>query len=173
MKRFVLISLVIIALVLIVSGLIVRQYLHSSRVAQQVTQRLETIYGGPVRVGGVDVGLNSTTIDGLALYETGAETTGDEPWLHIASLTADVSWWDLLGQDALPKKVTLRGAVLVLRFNRAGELLTRLPGVPQTGGASSAIFPEMEIENGEVIFRKEGQPDFVIKNLRIQLNNDG
>ena len=76
MKRFVLISLVIIALVLIVSGLIVRQYLHSSRVAQQVTQRLETIYGGPVRVGEVDVGLNSTTIAGLTLYEESAE---DEP----------------------------------------------------------------------------------------------
>jgi hypothetical protein len=173
MKRFVLISLIIVSLLVIASGLVVRVYLRSSRVAQQITQRLETIYGGPVRIGEVDVGLNSTAIDGLALFETGAETNGDDPWLKIVSLTADVSLWDVLAQDAMPEKVTFRGAVFVLRFNRAGDLLTRLPAMPQTAGASAASFPEIEIENGEVIFRKEGQTDFVIKKLRIRLNNDG
>src|ERR1022692_1172707 len=108
MKRF----LVLMLVAVIAGGLLVRAYLRSNRVTEQVTTQLEAVYGGPVRVGDVEIGLTGTTIRDFALYEDGLLTIGDhdEPWLKIASLNTDVSIWDFVNGNARPTRVTVTGA---------------------------------------------------------------
>src|ERR1043165_5657411 len=110
MKRFLIIAAIIVCLGLVAAGVAMRSCLRSRQVAQHVTTRLEALYGDPVRVGDVDVGLGSTSLTNFALYEEGSEDAGDTPWFKVASLTADVSLWDLLSGNAVPKRVALRGA---------------------------------------------------------------
>src|SRR5205085_1076416 len=134
MKRILLITLGILAVVLVAIGVAARYYLRSQQVAQHVTTRLEALYGGPVHVQEVDVGLGGTTLSGLALFEEGSDVAKDTPWLKVASLSTDVSLWDLLTGDAMPKRLTLKGATLLFRFDRAGDLQTRFPCQPTGSG---------------------------------------
>src|SRR3954452_10041982 len=89
MKRVLLILLVVAVVLAGVGYFVARHYLHSERVTEQVTARLEQIYGGPVEVAQVDVGvLGNSTLNGFKLFEPGESKDG--PWLHVESLTTDV-----------------------------------------------------------------------------------
>src|SRR4051812_1588094 len=105
MKRNAALALVIVLLAIVGAGFFVRSYLRSHRMAQQVATRLKSVYGAPVRVGEVDVGLGSTTISNFELFEEDSDAK-DQPWLKVASLTADVSLWDLISGNAVPTRVT-------------------------------------------------------------------
>jgi len=172
MKRYLAISLAAVCLLALVAGVAVRRYLRSQHVAQQVTTHLEALYGGPVKVGEVDVGLGSTSIKGFALYEEGGDRDSDAPWLKIAALTIDVSLWDLVNGNATPSRVACTGATLVFRFDRAGNLITRFPEAAaatlQTTTTPTTL-PEADVEQAEVIFRKEGQPELAVKNVNLKL----
>src|ERR1051325_10505053 len=63
MKRILLITLLAIGLLLGSAWLAMRSYLHSSRVSDQVITKLEALYGGPVRMEKVDIGLTGTTVN--------------------------------------------------------------------------------------------------------------
>lgn len=174
MKRFVVIALVVV-LVLIGSGaMLVRYFTRSARVAGEVTTRLEAIYGGPVRVEGVDVGLSGSTVSGFELFEEGSDVDGSVPWLKVGSLSVDVSLWDLIRGNAMPTKVAVKPATILLRFDREGRLLTRFPA--SSGGQSDKFdlgsLPAIDIEQGEIVFRKEGQPDVVARNVRARLSRE-
>ena len=173
MKRILTITLVALVLVVIVSLVAVRFYLRSHRVTQQVTARLEAATGGSVRVGEVNVGLSSTTITGFELFEQ--ESKGnDAPLLKVAAVDVDVSLWDLVSGAAQPKSVTFHKPAVLLRFNQAGELLTRFPmpaGPHSTTTTPIDAFTEAVIGGGEIIFRKEGQADLVFKNVNARLDN--
>jgi hypothetical protein len=174
MRRLLTISGIVVLLVVIVSMVAVRYYLRSRQVVQQVTTQLEALYGGPVRVEQVDVGLATTTISGFELFEPGSDHTKDTPWLKVGLLNADVSLWDLISGAARPTSVTLKGALVLLRFNRRGDLLTRLPK-QVTGRATQPshlkALAEAMFEKGEVIFRKDGRGDLTVTNVSARLNN--
>lgn len=172
MKRA-LVVLTVLALFLAAAGYGVYRYLHSSQVAEQVTSRIEQMYGGSVRVGQVNVGLSESSLDDFTLYEKDGENS--TPWLTVRSIRTDVSLWDLVRGSALPGHVTLEAPVIVLRFNRAGELLTRFPASRSAVSAElseTAKLPEAEVENGTVVFRKEGQPDLVAKDVQARLRHE-
>ena len=174
MRRLLTISGIVVLLVVIVSMVAVRYYLRSRQVVQQVTTHLEALYGGPVRVDQVDVGLASTTISGFELFEPGSDHTKDTPWLKVGALNADVSLWDLISGAARPTRVTLKGASVLLRFNRGGDLLTRFPK-QVTGRATQPAhlkdLAEAMFEKGEIIFRKDGRGDLTVTNVSVRLNN--
>lgn len=170
MKRA-LVILLGIGLLIGASGYAVYRYLNSSHVAEQVAARLGTLYGGQVHVGEVNIGLNESRLDDFKLFEE-CDAAG-VPWLSVRAIHADVSLWDLLSGSALPSRVTLEAPVIVLRFNRAGTLLTQFPSGPSTVNEVSGEavkLPEAEIKNGTVIFRKEGCPDLVAKDVQASLS---
>src|SRR5260370_42384716 len=116
MKRFVLIALVVVVVIVGSGALLVRFYTRSSRVAGEVTTRLEAIYGGPVRVEGVEGGLSGSTVSGFELFEEGSDVAGGVPWRTGGPLTVDVSLWDLLRGEAMPTPIAGQPATILLRF---------------------------------------------------------
>jgi uncharacterized protein involved in outer membrane biogenesis len=174
MKRFVMIALVVVLVVIASGAILVRYFTRSSRVAGEVTTRLEAIYGGPVRVEGVDVGLSSSTVSGFELFEEGSDVAGSSPWLKVGSLSVDVSLWDLIRGNAMPTKVAVKPATILLRFDREGRLLTRFPA--SSGGQADKFdissLPVIDIEQGEIVFRKAGQPDVVARNVSARLSRE-
>ena len=96
MKRFLVIALIVIVVLVGVGALLVRQYLKSPRVSNEVATRLEAIYGGPVRVGSVDVGISGSSLSGFELFEEGSDPKSAAPWLKIGSLSTDITLFSLL-----------------------------------------------------------------------------
>lgn len=151
----------ILAVLLVLAGAIFlagRSYLGSRRAAVQVAARLEAAYQMPVELLGVDVGLHDTTLRGLRLHEVGAPT--GQPWAVVEQVDADVSLWDALRGEANPRRLRLRGADLVLRFDRDSKLLTRFPTLE--GGTESPI---IQLEGGRLTLQQQERPDMVITGL--------
>ena len=175
MRRLLVVSLLIVVLVVIGSWISLRAYLRSSHVSQQVVARLETMLGSTVRVEDVDIGLGSTTLRGLTFYEVTTDGQAESAWLKSGTVTADVSLWDLINGNALPRRVTVNGASLVFRFNQDGSLATRLATPNVSDGAQTVdadSLPGVIIESSEVIFRKEGNADLVVKNIDLRIENE-
>jgi uncharacterized protein involved in outer membrane biogenesis len=173
MKRL-LIGLLVAVVVLGGGALLLRQYLRSAHVASQVATRLEAMYGGPVRVESVDVGIESSSVSGFELFEPGSDAESSTPWLKVGALTTDVSLWNLLKGQAQPTQIKLSTAKVLLRFDADGRLLTQFPsrsGAPGQPGGPLA-FPEISLDDGEVVLRKDGQPELVVRKVTAQLRRD-
>jgi hypothetical protein len=125
-KRWLWRALVAVVLLVIVLLLAARFYLRSSAVASRLAAELANTLGVPVRVEEADVGLfGESTARNVTVHES--ESDEDRPWLSVDEVSADVSVLDLLRGKATPGRVTVRGARAELRFDAAGNLLTRLP----------------------------------------------
>lgn len=173
MKHVVRILLVLVG-VLVVAVIAGRLYLRSQRVVNQVTTQLEEIYGGPVRVAEVDVGLGGTALGGFELFEDGADKS-QEPWLKVRSLGTDINVFDLLSGNTTPGEVTLSGAAVTLRFDHRGRLVTRFPGArkPAPEGDRVGTLPRIELKESQVTFRRAGTPDLVIQDVNATLDRQG
>jgi hypothetical protein len=171
MKRFIVISLIVLVAVVAGGALYIRHYLHSARVATEVTERVEALYGGPVHIGSVDVGVSSSSVHDFALFEPGSDAASGAPWLKVASLTANVSLWELVRGVAEPTLVTVDGATVLLRFDALGNLITRFPARPSGGSSQQGQLPELILENAEVVLRKQGQADLIVKNASVRLSH--
>src|SRR5204862_7660065 len=64
-------------------------------------------------------------------------------------IEADVPLTDLLG-GSLPSLIRMSGAVVTLRFDDEGRLLTVLPPRPADTGASLDALPEIVVTDGQV-----------------------
>ncbi len=175
MRRVLRVLLVLIVLIG-AAGLALHFYLHSARATRQVAERLEALYGGPVEVGGIDVGLNSSSVQGLKLYDKPAAGHEAHAWVEVKSVHADVSLWEMIRGAALPRRLVLQAPTIVLYFDRNGRLLTQLPLDAQ--GESNidkllAEAPELDLEGGEVILKKEGHPDLVAHQVTAHLTREG
>ena len=98
-----------LGVVVAISSIIVigaRRYLASRHAAAQVAAHLEAVYGGRVHVEEVEVGLGSSSLKGLRLFETGKDAP-DKPWATFDDVEADVSVWDLIRGEAQPRQLTL------------------------------------------------------------------
>lgn len=171
MKRIWKTSLITLALIVAAAWAALRIYLHSSGVAAQVASQIEALYGGPVSIEKVDIGFTSTTLSGLKLFEPGSETNSASPWLTAQSVTVDVPLWRLAEGDIAPTRVVVKGATVLLRFNDAGDLVTRLPNPLQQ--SNQAIpwerVPELEIEHAKVILRKGRAGDLTADNIDMRV----
>src|SRR5436190_20421744 len=98
----VLLVIVVIAVILLAGGYL---YLHSHRVRDQVKAKLEAAYGGPVQIEEVNVGINSSSVTGVKLYEKGKETT-QQPWASVEAALADVSLVKALEGTTAPQNIT-------------------------------------------------------------------
>ncbi len=167
MRRFLLVLLAVVVVLVVGLAVATRFYLRSDKVRHQVVTHLEALYGGPVEVEDADIGvLGDSTLQGLRFYEPGK--TGQPPWARVGKVKTDVSALDLL-RGVMPKDVTLTDPVVMLRLDREGHLLTQLPAT----GKGEATLPGIHVEGGQVTVQQEGRPELVVKGVRADLRPDG
>ncbi|MBY0526474.1 MAG: AsmA-like C-terminal region-containing protein [Gemmataceae bacterium] len=161
MRRFRRVAYILLGIVVAIgiAGVVAKLYLASARGSADVASRLESIYGARISVGEVDVGVGSSSLRDVRLYEAGPDAPV-EPWAVIDDVRADVSAWALLSGNAVPGIVTLSDAVVTLRFDERGRLLTRFPKREGKDGAVGV--KTIRILNGKVILRQTGRPDLIV-----------
>jgi hypothetical protein len=142
--------------------------LASDFAARQAVTRLGAAVGAPVRVGEVQLGFRASALRGLEVLENLA-TAEPPPWSAAAAVEADLSLLQLLRGDLADGTVTLRGVNVTLRFDRAGRLLTKLP-VPPPG---ELAWPVVRLDGGTFTLCREGIPDEVFHNIRLELRSEG
>jgi len=135
-------SLLAVLLVIILGGWL---FLQSGYAARQIASALSDSLGAPVEVDGASVGLRHSEVQKVRLYEPGPER--GEPWLAIENLHLALPLWDAVFGDRKPKEITLRGVTAILRLDRGGRLVTRLPQGKEGGEEQSA--PGIRLEGGE------------------------
>jgi translocation and assembly module TamB len=152
-------------------------YLRSDAATQQVAERLESLYGGQVEVGGIAVGLHDSAVEHLKLFDKPRAGAQPHPWLDVKSARADVSIWQMLRGEVTPRHITLDGPTVILQFDRDGRLRTQLPdlGGQQHSNMEKLLdsVPELELVDGEIIIQKEGHPDLVAKHVNGRLSRRG
>jgi hypothetical protein len=147
----------LVAGVVVAAGVLgcARLYLTSKAAADVVASKLEDFLGVPVRIDEVDVGMrDASKIERLKIYE-GEGQRPDTPWLTVEHTDADLSAFDVVGGDTLPRSIVLTGAVMELRFDADGHLLTKLPKIKP----SEKPFPQLVLRNARVIIDQEGHPE--------------
>jgi hypothetical protein len=164
MKRALRVLLVIVAIAgsLVTAG---RLYLRA-HVKENVTSKLEAAYGGVVQVDAVDIGLNTSSVAGVKLYEKQPTTSG-RPWVRVASVDADVSVLSILNGDTTPHHIMLKGAAITLRFSKTGKLLTELPVA--TGPMKLDTLPDLQLEQGAIKLEREDGAVLDITNVNATL----
>jgi hypothetical protein len=160
----------LVVLAILVVGLITgaRYYLSSRHAANQVANRLQGLLGVDVHVGEVAIGLGgSSSLKNVEIFEAPGPDGASPavPFVAFESIHADVSALDLLGEKATPQDLTLNSPSVVLRFDRAGNLLTRLP---VSAGATPRL-PRVSVENGSITFQQEGREPFRIRGVTGEL----
>jgi translocation and assembly module TamB len=168
MKRALRIILIVL-LVLGVAAFALRVYLRSSNLASRVASQLAAVYGGPVAVEAVEVGLRGSSLQGLKLFEEG-DTSSSRPWLTAADIETDYSLWSYLKGKSLPEKLKITGAAVTLRFDRSGHSLTRFP---KQKAAAGGKFPSLHVKQSRLVVQQEGRPDFVVEGINADLQTDG
>jgi hypothetical protein len=172
-RRFLLVALIVLAIVVASGFFAARYYLHSPAVAHQVSERLQAMYGAPVRVGKVDVGIGGSSLEGFELFEKENDADKNTPWLTVGSINTDISLWDVIRGAAMPKHVTLKQVKVVLRFDAAGRLITRFPALGGTSDLSKLNeAPEVVLEQGEVALHKQGEPALTARDVNAKLTRD-
>src|SRR5581483_3794150 len=145
---------IVLVVIFVILGIAIRKYLNSSQVASQVASRLEAVYGGPVRVGEVKVGLFRSSLARVQLFEKGESASG-KPWATIDVVEADVSLLSLLHDSFSPKTVKLIGPAITLRFDKEGRLLTQFPDWSAGNPGNPIAVPNLSMERGRITFQKE------------------
>lgn len=162
--------ILLILLLIVVIGLtafqVARLYL-ARHAANAVASHLEESYGADVHVGAVQIGVHKSTVQDLQFFEANGSDQR-APWASVGEAEADVSLAGLLHGEFMPRELTLHGADVTLRFDKAGHLLTRIPR--PKGGA--AALPEIRIENSKLTIEQEGRPTFVIDGIALDVTHE-
>jgi len=128
-------------------------YLATPRGAARIAARLSAVLGERLTIARIDAGLTASTIRDVQLYEAAPDAPA-EPWATVPSIRAELPLLDAV-RGGMPRALTLRDAAILLRFDRAGRLLTRFPTSNRQGGA----LPDIRFERARVTLRQEGRPD--------------
>lgn len=140
-------------------------YTRSDAAARLVSRKLEERLGTTARIDKLSVGLGSTTVEGLRVYEYAAAGDAD-PVIAVAAVDLNVS---ALGAatGAMPSAVALTDARVLLRFDKKGDLLTKLP--PASASTGDGAIPTVRIHSGVLTIRQEGRADSVFHGIDLTL----
>ena len=146
-----------------------RWALRSAYASEQVAARLSASLGASVQFQDIDLGFTGSSLSGIEVQERSA-AAGSAPWLTIGSVDVDLSLWQLWRGTVDDGSVTLRDVRVVLRFDRNGRLLTRLPEPPP---GEAGPMPVVRVADGSLTIRREGRPDETIRNIAFEFRGDG
>jgi hypothetical protein len=174
MKRVLKISLVILAGIVIATWIGLKIYLRSSGVREQVEAQLGAAYGGPASIDAVDIGLWGTTIDGMKLFEPGDDPVRAAPLVAARSVTLDEPLWNLARGAIAPTRVHVNGGKVLVRFNRAGEVVTRFPDTLHSGTQALPWdrIAAVTVDDSEVTLRKEGHGELTANHIQARLTKE-
>ena len=106
--------------------------------------------------------MSNTSLSDLRVYEAGAGPAS-EPILKAGDVQLDVGAVGAArGMD--PTEIHFRDAQVLLRFDRNGDLLTRLPRAGDGGG-----LPAIHIESGTLTIRQVGHEDSVFQGIDLTI----
>jgi hypothetical protein len=143
--------------------------LRSAYAVEHVVAQIGSALGVPVRIAGIDLGFTGSSLSNLEVLERDS-SPGSPPWLTIGSLDADLTLPQLIRGNLSDGLVTLRDVHVILRFDRDGRLLTRLPAPsPKEPGA----MPRVRLVEGTFTLCYEGRPDETFHNIAFELRHDG
>ncbi|MBO0698456.1 MAG: hypothetical protein J2P46_08685, partial [Zavarzinella sp.] len=142
-------------------------YTRSEAAAQLVTRKLEERLHTNARFDKLSVGLTSTSVHGLKVYEAGTGTESD-PFVAAGEVELDLSALGAAAGDS-PQTVRFRDAHVLLRFDRNGDLMTKLP--PAESGEGG--LPIIRIESGSLTLRQEGRNDSVFHGIDLTVAQQG
>ena len=152
-----------IGILLLLAFATARFYSRSDSAARLVQEKLQARLGVTAEFDRMSVGITETSVEGLRIHEREAPpemapfVSVGQPDLDIASIGAI--------RGASPKSIRFHDAAVLLRFDRNGDLLTRLP----KGGAGEGEFPTIQIESGSLTIRQEGRADSVFHGIQLTL----
>jgi len=129
-----------------------------------VSQKLEERLGTTAHFERLSVGVSSTSVSGLKIYEQGAEANA-EPFVAVGEVELGLSLIDAL-QGNSPSAIRFRDAHVLLRFDRNGDLQTQLP---QLGADGPGALPIIRIESGTLTIRQEGRDEAVFGGIDLLL----
>jgi hypothetical protein len=153
-----------VLLLAVVAVVGVMLYTRSGAAARMVGEKLEARLGTTTKFGRLAVGVNSTTLSDLHVFEAGGSAAA-EPFLSAGEIDLDVGAVGAArGRD--PSEIHFRDAKVLLRFNRNGDLLTKLP---TAGGTTGGGLPILRIESGTLTIRQEGREDAVFRGIDLTI----
>ena len=142
-------------------------YLSSRQGAALIAFRLAASVGGSVEVGSADIGILGSSLRDLRLFAAGSS----EPWLEIGSVQANVFLGSLLKGTATPRWLVLTDATVILRLDRAGNLLSQMP----TGAAGDDDGGQLAltVSQGKLRVLQARRPEFMVGGIQLDLSRTG
>jgi hypothetical protein len=155
-------GLIVLLLLAVVVGVALRFYLRSSGAARRTAGVLTQTLGVPAEVDGVVIPFRGeATASGLRLLD------GDgQPFLEAGRAAADLSVLGYLRGATLPGRIDLDDVHLRLRFDQAGNLLTRLPRMKAGPGS----LPACRIRAARLTLEQEGRAPFTLEGISLDLD---
>jgi hypothetical protein len=145
-----------VVLLLLIGGaaLAVQAYLSSDAATARVAARVSAALGTRVTIGGIALGIGGSTLTDMVIEEADS-AAGGPPLATVKRVETDIGIRELISGPSDPTKITLDGLQLLVRHDRAGRLLTRLPRPADAGKPT----PTIRVANAGVTIRKDGEPD--------------
>jgi hypothetical protein len=141
-------------------------YTRSEAAARLVSRKLEERLGTAAQFDRLNVGLSQTSVSGLKVYEPGADKAAAEPFVSVNQVDLDLTALQAATGES-PSAITFKDANVLLRFDRNGDLITRLPRAAADGGA----LPAIHIESGTLTIRQDGRPDSVFPGIHLTISD--
>jgi hypothetical protein len=161
-RRTVLLTVALLLVGTVVGGWL---YTRSAAATRLVSRKLEERLGTNVQIEKLDVGMGSTSVEGLKVYEYQAPT-GADPVISVGAVNLDVSAFGA-ATGAMPSNVTLHDARVFLRFDKNGDLVTKFP--PADASTGDGNIPAVRIQSGVLTIRQAGRPDSVFHGIDLAL----
>lgn len=164
-KRIVWGSLAFTALCIIFTGVVYPRTGHAHRtLAGQISSRI----GLPVTLDAISIGIRSSSINGLQVFERDATPERNVPW--IVADNVEIAGSPLtVAQGDMPSAIHFRQAKVTLRFDRNGDLITQLP----TSAAGTGVLPQLNLVDSQLTIKQDGHPDTVLQGIELTVNPNG
>ncbi len=160
--------------------------LGTEMAAERVSQRLSMAVGLPVKVGHINLGWDKVTLEDVRVYEPDAKPAA-EPFAVIDRARVDLSPWDMMHGDEMPKQLNLQGATVTFVLDRNGRPITRLMNPPQAAPPGPVAppppgpsvpppeqrLPAIDIEKASLVIRQEGHADTTLTGIDVHLRSNG
>ncbi len=151
----------------VIGFICVHLYLRSDTAAVLVREKLEESLGTSAQFESMSVGLTESSVSSLKLYEKDSGP-GSEPFLTSKRVDVDIASVGAI-RGKSPKSMRFQEPRVLLRFNRAGSLLTQFP----TSGPGGNSLDSIDLASGLLVIRQEGRPDTVFRGIDLTISFAG